>query len=78
MGRQSLPSPVPGMVSWRSLFAVQLVVLPYTLSKLLWWCATWVARYHVMRLPYRPEDNELRTRWALGMSQVGAVSWCGH
>ncbi len=56
--------------SWRNLFAIQLVKLPYTLSKFFWWCAVWVYRYHIARLPYLPEDNELRTRWALGLSQV--------
>ncbi len=56
--------------SWKSVFAVQLVILPYTLGSALWWAVNWVYRYHIKHLPYTPEDNVLRTRWALNISQV--------
>ncbi|GAB4830939.1 Chaperone protein dnaJ 50 [Ancistrocladus abbreviatus] len=50
-----------------SLIAVRLVLLPYTLIKVMLWHACWAWRYQVKQAPYSWEDASYLTQRALGV-----------
>ncbi|PHU26590.1 Chaperone protein dnaJ 50 [Capsicum chinense] len=54
------------------LIGVRLILLPYTLGKLLLWYGCWFWRYNVKRAPYSWEDASYLTRRSL---RVSLDSW---
>ncbi|KAI5067051.1 hypothetical protein GOP47_0017579 [Adiantum capillus-veneris] len=58
-------------VVWK-LLGVQIVLLPYTLGKLLYWQACWIWRYWIKNAPYAWEDAALLTRRCL---RIPYASW---
>lgn len=54
-------------VLW-GMLGVRVVVLPFTILKLLIWRVCWMWRYWVKRLPYSWDDAALLTRRSLGIA----------
>ncbi|KZV55183.1 Chaperone DnaJ-domain superfamily protein [Dorcoceras hygrometricum] len=49
------------------LFGIRVILLPYTVGKLLLWNGCWFWRYKVKRAPYSLEDASYLTRRSLGV-----------
>ncbi|KAI9124059.1 hypothetical protein K1719_005359 [Acacia pycnantha] len=49
------------------LIGIRFILLPYTLSKLLFWSGCWLWRYKVKQQPYTWDDASYLTRRSLGV-----------
>jgi DnaJ family protein C protein 25 len=50
------------------LLAIRVILLPYTIAKLLLWNICWFWRYRMKQAPYSREDASYLTRSSLGIS----------
>lgn len=54
---------------------IQLIILPYTITKYLIWCASWTWKFTILKQPYGEEEKLylIRRNMSLGQHQFNAI-----